>query len=163
MVVLHPVPLEQAPLDPSIPDDDLVIALPADATLERAGVDVSFNTDDSITDSRFLFRAAAMSVRYGMSRDKALEGLTLAGARQLGLEERVGSLENGKDADLVILSGDPLSVYTKVEQTWVEGQKVFDRSDPEHLKYATGGYDVYRPSGDHVHIEEGWRLEEEWR
>ena len=44
----------------------------------------------------------------------------------LGLDSRVGSLEAGKDADFVVLSGDPLSVYTHVEQTWVEGKKVFD-------------------------------------
>ncbi len=111
--------------------------------LEKAGVDVSFNTDDGITDSRFLSRAAAMSVRYGMTREGALAGLTLVPARQLGLDHRVGSLEAGKDADLIVLSGDPLSVYTKVEQVWVEGHQVYDRSDPEHLKYATGGYRVY--------------------
>ncbi|MCY3926974.1 MAG: amidohydrolase family protein, partial [Acidobacteria bacterium] len=71
------------------------------AILERAGVDVSFNTDDSVTDSRLLFRAAAIAVRYGMSREKAIEGLTLAPARALGLEDRIGSLEAGKDADFV--------------------------------------------------------------
>ena len=114
------------------------------AILEQAGVDVSFNTDDSVTDSRLLFRAAAIAVRYGMSRDKAIEGLTLAPARALGLDERVGSLETGKDADFVVLSGDPLSAYTKVEQTWVEGTMIYDRSNPDHRKYAVGGYKVYR-------------------
>lgn len=118
------------------------------AILEAAGVDVGFNTDDWITDSRLLFRAAALSVRYGMSREKALEGLTLAPARMLGLEERIGSLEAGKDADLIVLSDDPLSVYTHVEETWVEGVQIFDRSDPEHRKYAVGGYGVYRRSPD---------------
>ena len=81
-------------------------------------------------------------------------------ARQLGLEEQIGSLEEGKDADLAVLSGDPLSVYTKVEQTWVEGEQVFDRSDPEHLAYALGGLDVYRGFADVHHLEEGWSLEE---
>ncbi len=114
------------------------------AILERAGVDTSFNTDDSVTDSRLLFRAAAIAVRYGMSREKAIEGLTLAPARALGLEDRVGSLETGKDADFVILSGDPLSTYTKVEQTWVEGTMIYDRANPDHRKYAVGGYKVYR-------------------
>lgn len=113
------------------------------AILEQAGVDVSFNTDDSVTDSRLLFRAAAIAVRYGMSREKAIEGLTLAPARALGLEDRIGSLEAGKDADFVILSGDPLSVYTKVEQTWVEGTMIYDRANPDHRKYAVGGYKVY--------------------
>ena len=123
------------------------------AALERAGVDVAFNTDDWILDSRLHTRSAGLAVRYGMSREKALEGLTLAGARMLGLDQRVGSLEAGKDADLVVFSGDPLSVYTHVEQTWVEGAKVFDRSDPEQRLWATGGYGVYRPGGgdDHAH------------
>ncbi len=122
------------------------------AILERAGVDVSFNTDDWVTDSRLLFRAAAIAVRYGMSRDKAIEGLTLAPARALGLEDRIGSLEAGKDADFVILSGDPLSAYTKVEQTWVEGRMIYDRTDPDHRKYAVGGYKVYRATAHEDHI-----------
>jgi cytosine/adenosine deaminase-related metal-dependent hydrolase len=62
----------------------------------------------------------------------------------LDADDHIGSLEKGKDADFIVLSGDPLSVYTLVEQTWIEGKKVFDRSNPEDLKYATGGLDVFR-------------------
>lgn len=113
------------------------------AILAAAGVDVSFNTDDNILDSRRFLRYGALNVRYGMAADKALEALTLAGARALGLDDRVGSLEPGKDADFVVLSGPPFSVYTQVEQTWVEGELVFDRTDPEHRKYAVGGFGVY--------------------
>ena len=58
----------------------------------------------------------------------------------LDLADRIGSLEPGKDADFIILSGDPLSVYSKVLETWVEGRKVFDRSDPKDHLYAVGGY-----------------------
>ncbi len=112
--------------------------------LEEAGVDVAFHTDDSITDSRFFLRSAGLAVRAGMSRKKALEALTLAGARMLDLQDRIGSLEKGKDADFIILSGDPFSVYTHVLQTWVEGQKVYDRSNPDDYKYAVGGYGIYR-------------------
>jgi len=112
--------------------------------LEKAGVDVAFHTDDGITDSRLFMRSAAFGVRAGMSEPKALEGLTLAGARMLGLEKRIGSLEVGKDADFVILSVSPFSVYTKVLETWVEGEKRFDRSNPDDYKYAVGGYQVYR-------------------
>lgn len=117
------------------------------AELEEAGVDVAYHTDDLITDSRLFLRSAAFGVRAGMSREAALEAMTLAGARMLGLADRVGSLEEGKDADFLVLSGDPLSVYTHVEQTWVEGLKVFDRSDPEDRPYATGGYGVYDDPG----------------
>ena len=62
----------------------------------------------------------------------------------LELDSRVGTLEKGKDADFLILSGNPLSVYTHVLQTWVEGQKVFDYSNPDDKKYLTGGPDVFR-------------------
>jgi len=123
--------------------------------LENAGVDVAFHTDDPITDSRLFLRQAAIGVRSGMSKEKALEALTLAGARMLGLEDRVGSLESGKDADFVILSGDPFSVYTHVEQTWVDGKIVFDRSDPVHYEYAVGGYRVYRTMHHHHHYDLG--------
>ncbi len=112
--------------------------------LEKAGVNVSFHTDDWITDSRLFLRSAALGVRAGMSREGALRALTLSGAEMLGLDGRTGSLDPGKDADLAIISGDPFSVYTKVLETWVEGEKVFDRSDPEQRLFAVGG----RGAGD---------------
>ncbi|MCH8567040.1 MAG: amidohydrolase family protein [Balneolales bacterium] len=112
--------------------------------LEEAGADVAFHTDDSVTDSRLFFRMAAFAVRDGMSREKALEALTLAGARMLDLQDRVGSLEPGKDADFILLTGDPFSVYTHVQQTWIDGIKVFDRANPDQLPFATGGHEVYR-------------------
>jgi imidazolonepropionase-like amidohydrolase len=121
------------------------------SVLEAAGVDLAYHTDDGITDSRLFLRSAAMGVRAGLSRDRALEAMTLAGARMLGLQDRIGSLELGKDADLVVLSGDPFSVYTRVEQTWVDGQKVFDLADPEQRPYAVGGYDIYRAGSTHTH------------
>ena len=107
--------------------------------LEKAGALVGFHTDDSITDSRWFLRSAGMAVRAGMSRDKALYALTMANAIMLDLDKRVGSLEAGKDADFIVLSGDPLSVYTHVLETWVEGKKVFDRSNPQDYLIQTGG------------------------
>ncbi|HVU89200.1 MAG TPA: amidohydrolase family protein [Pirellulales bacterium] len=108
--------------------------------LERAGVRVAFHTDDWITDSRVFRRMAALGVRAGMSRKAALEALTIAGAEMLDLQDRIGSLAAGKDADFAIFDGDPLSVYSHVLETWVEGQKVFDRTDPQDHLYAVGGY-----------------------
>ncbi|HQZ98239.1 MAG TPA: amidohydrolase family protein [Pyrinomonadaceae bacterium] len=109
------------------------------AALEKAGALVGFHTDDGITDSRWFLRSAGVAVRAGMSRDKALYGMTMAGAIMLDMQDRIGSLESGKDADFVILSGDPLSIYTHVEQTWVDGKKVFDRSRAEDRTFAAGG------------------------
>lgn len=109
------------------------------AILEKAGVLVGFHTDDPICDSRRFLRSAGLAVRAGMTRKGALEGVTIANAKILGLDGRTGSLEAGKDADFILLSADPLSVYTHVEQTWVEGKKVFDLSNPQDHLYATGG------------------------
>jgi imidazolonepropionase-like amidohydrolase len=121
---------------------DLLFSNPA--ALDKAGVLVGFNTDDYITDSRLFIRSAALAVRAGMPRDKALGGLTIAGATMLRLQDRIGTLERGKDADFIVLSGDPLSVYTRVEQTWVEGRKVFDLSNPADRLIAVGGYGATR-------------------
>lgn len=109
------------------------------AALEKAGALAGFHTDDGITDSRWFLRSGGMAMRAGMSRDKVLYGFTMAGAIMLDLQDRVGSLEAGKDADFVVLSGDPLSVYTKVLETWVEGKKVFDRANPKDYLIAVGG------------------------
>ncbi|MEI6240500.1 MAG: amidohydrolase family protein [Planctomycetia bacterium] len=114
------------------------------AVLEEAGVPCALHTDDPVTDSRLFLRTAALAVRAGMSREKALESLTLTGAKMLGLQDRVGSLDVGKDADLVVLSGDPLSAQTKVLHTYVEGRKVFDRDDPEDRLFAVGGFGASR-------------------
>jgi imidazolonepropionase-like amidohydrolase len=126
------------------------MSLATGAVLEKEGVPCAFHTDDPVTDSRLFLRTAGLAVRAGMSRGKALEALTLAGARMLGLEDRIGSLDPGKDADLVILSGDPLAVRTKVLQTWVEGRKVFDRDDPEDRLFAVGGYGASRDQKAHA-------------
>jgi imidazolonepropionase-like amidohydrolase len=120
------------------------ISMENGVVLERAGVNVAFHTDDFITDSRLFLRSAALAVRSGMSREGALRALTLSGAEMLGLEGRTGSLDPGKDADFAILSGDPFSVYTQVLETWVEGEQVFDRSDPAQRLFAVGG----RGAGD---------------
>ncbi|MFM7075970.1 MAG: amidohydrolase family protein [Planctomycetaceae bacterium] len=120
------------------------MSLATGAILEEAGVPCAFHTDDPITDSRLFLRSAALAVRAGMSRERALEALTIVGARMLDLEARVGSLEPGKDADLDVLSGDPFSARTKVLSTWIEGERVFDRDDPADRLLAVGGYGAGR-------------------
>jgi len=119
--------------------------------LERVGALVGFHADDGVTDSRLFARMAALAVRSGMSREKALYGLTMAGAIMLGLEDRIGSLTVGKDADLAIFSRDPLSVYSQVLETWVDGEKVFDRANEKDRLYAEGGYGASHDQSSHVH------------
>lgn len=120
-------------------EEALEIKLETAAILAARGVKIAIHTDDPITDSRLLLRSAALAIRGGLSETDALAALTLNGAEMLGLQARVGSLAPGKDADLVVLSGPPFSIYTHVEQTWVEGQRVFDSADPVDHRYATGG------------------------
>jgi hypothetical protein len=79
-------------------------------------------------------------LRGWLADEGALRALTLSGAEMLGLADRVGSLAPGKDADFVVLDGDPFSVHTHVLETWIEGKKVFDRTDPADRLYATGGF-----------------------
>jgi imidazolonepropionase-like amidohydrolase len=123
--------------------------------LEKAGVLTAFHSDDWITDSRIFLRSAALGVRAGMSREKALYAMSMAGAKMIDLDKRIGSLEVGKDADFIVLSGDPLSVYTKVLETYVDGVKVFDRSDPKDYLYAVGGYGAGKDQVMHLCCHEG--------
>jgi imidazolonepropionase-like amidohydrolase len=115
------------------------------AILDRAGVKVAINTDDFITESRFFLRTGAIAVRGGMSEDAALRALTLHGAQMLHLEDRVGSLEKGKDADFVVLSGPPFSIYTQVLETYIDGRRVFDRSRHKDWTYQAGGFALAEP------------------
>jgi imidazolonepropionase-like amidohydrolase len=112
------------------------------AIMEKAGIKLAIHSDDYIVDSRFLIREAALAVRHGMTAEGALRALTINPAQMLDLGDRIGSLEPGKDADFLVLSGDPLSARTKVLETWIDGRKVFDRSRPLDLRYQTGGYAV---------------------
>jgi imidazolonepropionase-like amidohydrolase len=110
------------------------------AILEKAGAKVAINTDDFITESRFFLRTGAIAVRGGMSQDAALKALTRHPAEMLHLEDRLGSLEKGKDADFVILSGPPFSIYTQVLETYIDGARVFDRSQKREWAYQAGGF-----------------------
>jgi imidazolonepropionase-like amidohydrolase len=97
--------------------------------MAKAGVLTSINSDSDEM-MRRLYEEAAKSVHYaGMDRVEALKLVTLNGALQLGLGDRIGSIEVGKDADLVLLNGDPLSGLSRVEWTMVEGELQFQRRD----------------------------------
>jgi imidazolonepropionase-like amidohydrolase len=103
-------------------------AIPYNAALmTQRGVIVSINSDDA-AEATHLNQEAAKSIRYGgMSHDEALKMVTLNPAIQLGIDKRVGSVDVGKDADLVIYNHDPLSAYAVVQKTLIDGRVYFDR------------------------------------
>jgi imidazolonepropionase-like amidohydrolase len=97
------------------------------AIMTRRGVVVSINSDDS-EEATHLNQEAAKTIKYGgLSRDEALRLVTLNPAMQLGIDKRVGSIDAGKDADLVIYNHDPLSAYAVVQKTLIDGRVYFDR------------------------------------
>ncbi len=96
--------------------------------LHEAGAQVCLKSDSHEL-MRHLYQEAAKCIKYGgMSETEALKTITLNGARQLGLDKRIGSLEVGKDADLAIFNGHPLNGYSRVEMTVVEGEVYFQRT-----------------------------------
>jgi imidazolonepropionase-like amidohydrolase len=103
-------------------------AIPYNAAIMMAkGVRVSLNSDSNEL-ARRLYWEAAKAVKYGgVSEDEALKMITLHPAWQLGVEQRVGSLEVGKDADIAIFAGHPFAPDARVEMTLVDGAILFDR------------------------------------
>jgi imidazolonepropionase-like amidohydrolase len=103
-------------------------AIPYNAALmTQRGVIVSINSDDA-AEATHLNQEAAKSMLYGrMSHDEALKMVTINPAIQLGIDKRVGSIDVGKDADLVIYNHDPLSAYAVVQKTLIDGRVYFDR------------------------------------
>src|SRR5438477_9811669 len=105
-------------------------AIPYNAALmTKKGVVVSINSDDA-EQMRHLNLEAAKAMKYGgLTEDEALALVTLNPAKQLGIENRVGSIEVGKDADLVIYDKMPLSAYAKVQKVLIDGNVYFDRDN----------------------------------
>ncbi len=98
----------------------------AGALMHNAGVVVSFNSDDREL-ARHLNHEAAKAVKYGnVPETEALKFVTLNPAKQLRIDHLVGSIEVGKQADLALWSGHPLSPMTRCEKTWVDGRRYFD-------------------------------------
>ena len=103
-------------------------AIPYNAALmAQRGVLVSVNSDDA-EEATHLNQEAAKSIKFGgLSHDEALKLITINPAIQLGVDKRVGSIDIGKDADLVIYNHDPLSAYAVVQKTLIDGRVYFDR------------------------------------
>ncbi|MBI1851987.1 MAG: amidohydrolase family protein [Planctomycetes bacterium] len=88
---------------------------------------LSLNTDSPVVAEEELFVQAAVAVRFGLDREVALRALTIEPAKAIGIAERCGSIEAGKDADLVVRTGDPLDPRNPVEMTFVNGKLAYDR------------------------------------
>ena len=92
--------------------------------LDAAGCQVSIITDSPVIPQNYLPLCAGLAVQAGMNPFHALQAITINPAKHLGIEDRVGSLEEGKDADIVITDGDPFSVQTHVLHVWISGKEV---------------------------------------
>ena len=109
---------------------EAIDAIPYNAALmTKKGIVVSLNSDDAEL-MRRLNTEAAKAMKYGgVSREDALAMVTLNPAKQLAIDNRVGSIEPGKDADIVIYDKDPLSTMSKVQKVMIDGNKYFDRDN----------------------------------
>lgn len=101
----------------------------APGILARAGVKVSIITDHPVVPIDFLATQASLAVREGMDHDEALRAITLNPAEVMGVADRVGSIEQGKDADLVLWEGDPLDVRNRTLRVWQAGREVMHRDE----------------------------------
>lgn len=116
------------------------------AILQKNGAITSINSDSAEL-IRHLYHEAAKTQRYGgMTDDEALSMITINPAKQLGISDKVGSIEVGKQADLVIFEGHPLSVYAVPQQTYVDGIKYFDiKADADDQRLRVSPTEMVEP------------------
>lgn len=93
--------------------------------LNRAGVKVAIMTDHPVIPVNYLSLSAALAVKAGMDEREALKAITIYAAEIIGLGDRLGSIDPGKDADILILNGPPLELKTRVEQVIIDGERVY--------------------------------------
>jgi imidazolonepropionase-like amidohydrolase len=106
-------------------------SLATPAKLAAAGVTIAITTDHPVVPIHFLAYQAGLAVKHGLDRDTALQALTINPARIIGIDDRLGSIEPGKDGDVVIWSGDPLEVQSRVERALVDGEEIYTYADGE--------------------------------
>lgn len=95
--------------------------------LADAGCQVSIITDSPVVQEQYLTLCAAMAIRSGMKEQDALRAITINAARHIGVSDRVGSIEVGKDADFVLIKGSPFVYENEIRYTIIDGQIVYER------------------------------------
>ncbi|CEH35928.1 amidohydrolase [Romboutsia lituseburensis] len=95
--------------------------------LSNAGLDICLMTDHPVIPVQYLPLCAGIAVKHGMKKEKALEAITINPAKTLGIDDAVGSIEVGKDADIVIWDGCPLEIQSNVLHTIIDGKLVYNR------------------------------------
>ncbi len=106
-------------------DDDGHLINLAGHLVER-GVEITIMTDADVVQQEFLRYQASIAIKYGLDPAEALKAITINPAKLIGMEDRIGSLEPGKDADVVIFDGDPFDIQTKVLKTFINGKLVYE-------------------------------------
>jgi imidazolonepropionase-like amidohydrolase len=110
---------------PTLDDDDVDQPYKTPAMLQKAGVTFAINDDDGQTRGRNLMFNAGTAVAYGLSKEEALQAITLNAARVLGVDKQTGSIETGKDANIIISEGDLLDMRTsQVTQAFIQGRNI---------------------------------------
>ena len=99
-----------------------------------AGVKFALQRDAGSIQKRFFWLQAARCVAQGVSREEALKAITLHPAEIIGVADRLGTIEKGKDANLLVLTGDPLDSTSWVDQVLIEGEVVYERSEDQYLE-----------------------------
>lgn len=101
------------------------------AVLSKAGCQVSIITDAPVIPQQYLAMCAGLAVKAGMDRFEALKAITINPAKHIGIEDRVGSLEAGKDADIVLVDGDPFEINSTVKCVLIDGKAVEMKAETE--------------------------------
>ncbi|HEX5439023.1 MAG TPA: amidohydrolase family protein, partial [Gemmatimonadaceae bacterium] len=107
------------------------------ALVDKAGARAMIHSDDPggiqrLNQEVAKAMAAGHAAGINVTEDEAVKWMTINPAWTLGLDDKIGSLVAGKDADVVLWSGDPFSVYTRTQKVWIDGALMYDRSDPTH-------------------------------
>jgi imidazolonepropionase-like amidohydrolase len=120
------------------PETGTIVTRNLPKALYDAGVEFAVTARPSTLGQRYLWYQAASLVRFGIPREVALRTVTVNAARAIGLEKAKGSLETGKDADLLVLTADPLSGQAWVDTGVIEGAVVYERRNDRRLAEVLG-------------------------